>query len=408
VSGSVTLGDRRFHAYAIRMGTVRSVLVADVAVGKDRRPLGPLNDLKDSIARLGLLHPITVTPGLKLIAGHHRLAACAALGWKRIPATVLPISRLSAELAGLDENLSRSGLTVLQRAEALARRKELYQLVHPETRRGVAGGRARQGRQQSETVSFAVDVARRVRLTPRSVHHEIQIAREIPRDIRAVLHGTAIENRKRDLLYLARLPHDEQRRIATFIASGRAKRVREAESKLVAARLARKRAPLPTGRFAVIVVDPPWPTDEQHRPYPAMGEEEILALPVDRLAEADAILFLWVPSGEFQMGLDCITRWGFSQKHVLVWKKMNAQPGHLLLSQCEICLVATRGKPKMAWSRASNVISASAREHSRKPDEFYELVKRAFIGPRLDMFARESRSGWTTWGAETNKFDRAG
>ncbi len=99
----------------------------------------PFDELQRSIAAIGLLNPIVVTAERTLVAGLHRLRACAALGWKEIPATVVPLSVIDAELAEIDENLCRTELTVLERGEHLARRKALYVARHPETRVGAKG-----------------------------------------------------------------------------------------------------------------------------------------------------------------------------------------------------------------------------------------------------------------------------
>jgi len=77
-----------------------------------RRAVGNVSDLAESIASVGLLHPVVLTEGLRLVAGLHRLRACQALGWTEIPATVVPLKKIEAEIAELDENLVRSEVTL--------------------------------------------------------------------------------------------------------------------------------------------------------------------------------------------------------------------------------------------------------------------------------------------------------
>jgi ParB family transcriptional regulator, chromosome partitioning protein len=142
---------------------VKLIPIEKIAVPSTRhRTERPFDELQRSIAAIGLLNPIVVTPERTLVAGLHRLRACAALGWKEIPATVVPLSAIDAELAEIDENLCRTELTVLERAEHLARRKALYVARHPETRVGAkGGGRGGVGSRGTETeiFSFSVDAA---------------------------------------------------------------------------------------------------------------------------------------------------------------------------------------------------------------------------------------------------------
>jgi len=202
------------------------VRISEIIVGQRKRPLRDVSELARSIAEVGLLQPIVVTEDLRLLAGWHRLEACKRLGWETIPAMVVSLGDLQAELAEIDENLIRNELTALERAEHLARRKEIYEALHPETKRGVAGAEARW--HASETVSFASDTAAKTGLTPRTIQQDVQIATRIIPEVRDMIRDTPLADSKRDLLALAREDPADQRRIVRRILAGKAVTVEEA------------------------------------------------------------------------------------------------------------------------------------------------------------------------------------
>ena len=119
--------------------------ITEITVPFGRRSLRDVEALAQSIKEVGLLNPITVTPDLTLIAGYHRLEACKRLGWKDIPVQIMKLDGLKAELAEIDENLVRNELTVLEHAEALKRRKEIYEALHPKSKKGGSRGNQHTG-----------------------------------------------------------------------------------------------------------------------------------------------------------------------------------------------------------------------------------------------------------------------
>ena len=187
--------------------------------------------------------------------------------------------------------------------------------------------------------------------------------------------------------------------------------------------------PLPDGPFDVIVADPPWlyqkkpgtkgaitsasGTADLH--YPTMTNEDLLSMPVKQLAAPDAHLFLWFTNpGTFGGRFSSITpeqiakAWGFEFKTVLTWVKTtkSGEPtrggmGWYFRGATEHVLYATRGKAGIpADRREGNVILAPRGRHSAKPEEFMRMVERVTDGRRLELFARDRRSGWTSWGNE--------
>jgi ParB/RepB/Spo0J family partition protein len=96
-----------------------------------------IKELSESISRIGLLNPISVSKdsgGYRLIAGLHRLSACKSLNWTEIPACVMELSGANSELAEIDENLIRCELHYLDRAEMLKRRQEIYEELYPSSK----------------------------------------------------------------------------------------------------------------------------------------------------------------------------------------------------------------------------------------------------------------------------------
>jgi ParB-like chromosome segregation protein Spo0J len=223
-----------------------------IVVGERRRPLGDVSALARSINEVGLLHPIVVTPDRRLIAGWHRLEACRLLGWTEIPAVMLDVDALVTELAEIDENLIRNDLTVLERAEHLARRKEIHEQLHPETKRGTAGAIATNEKRWGavatvpETVatSFVEDTARKTGLAPRTIWRDVQIATQVAPDVRDAIRHTPLAEAKRELLELARLDPDEQRQVVQVLQEGEARDVREAKRTILRQRIL-ERAPSP-------------------------------------------------------------------------------------------------------------------------------------------------------------------
>ncbi len=398
---------------------IRKLQLRDIVVPPGRRQLRGVDELAASIGEVGLLNPITVTKARGLIAGYHRLEACRSLGWKEIPAIVLTVSDLDAALAEVDENLFRTNLTVLERAEFLKRRKEIYEAKHPAAKRGGTPGKAGGGKvPRSERIaSFAADTASKSAVSGRTVQQEVQIAEKLHPQVKKAIRSLPLADSKVELLRLARMAPDAQCRVARAIARGDAKGVAEAARKLerrAQADAIRTYTP-PKGRFPVIVADPPWPyecrtEDVTHLgtvPYPTMSIRDIGAVKVP--ADKDCILWLWTTNAFMRQAYQVLDAWGFRDKTILTWVKNRIGVGNWLRGQTEHCILAVKGKPVVQLRNQSTVLHAPAREHSRKPDEFYRLVEGLCPARvRLEMFAREKRKGWTSAGADVVKFPAAG
>lgn len=180
--------------------------------------------------------------------------------------------------------------------------------------------------------------------------------------------------------------------------------------------------PLPMFSFDMMMVDFPWlfetwspigktkKSPEAH--YDTMTLDEIKAMPIGHLASRNAVLWLWGTHPMMPLQLDCIPAWGFQYVTSGVWVKRTKNgklgfgTGYRLRSASEPFFLATNGNPETCRS-VRTVIEGPLREHSRKPDEAYREAERLMPhARRLDMFGRQTREGWTTWGKEATKFDQ--
>jgi N6-adenosine-specific RNA methylase IME4 len=173
------------------------------------------------------------------------------------------------------------------------------------------------------------------------------------------------------------------------------------------------------GQYATILADPPWqfqnrtgkmaPEHKRLLRYPTMELEEILALPIGKLAAAQSHLYLWVPNALLPEGLRVMAAWGFTYKTNLVWYKIRQDGGpdgrgvgFYFRNVTEMVLFGVRGSMRTLapGRRQVNLLASRKREHSRKPDEIYDLIEACSPGPYLEVFARFQRPGWQQWGNE--------
>lgn len=173
------------------------------------------------------------------------------------------------------------------------------------------------------------------------------------------------------------------------------------------------------GKYSTILADPPWrfqnrtgkmaPEHQRLLRYPTMTFEEISNLPVPDIAATNAHLYLWVPNALLAEGLDVMRRWGFRYKSNIVWYKIRKDGGpdgrgvgFYFRNVTELILFGVRGHMRtlQPGRTQTNIITTKKREHSRKPDQIYDIVESCSPGPYLEMFARFPREGWTQWGNE--------
>ena len=168
-------------------------------------------------------------------------------------------------------------------------------------------------------------------------------------------------------------------------------------------------------KYTVLYADPPWRyrnkpngrSPESH--YPTMKTEDICALPVQALAAEDCALFLWVTMPMLFEAQKVLAAWGFRYKTVaFVWVKQNRKGrgifwgmGYWTRANAELCLLATRGRPRRRAKNIHQVIISPVEEHSKKPEEARRRIE-ALLGevPRLELFARRPSPGWDVWGNE--------
>jgi len=176
-------------------------------------------------------------------------------------------------------------------------------------------------------------------------------------------------------------------------------------------------------RFKTILADPPWrfqnatgkvaPGHRRLNRYGTMTLAEIMALPVADIADATSHIYLWVPNALLPEGLAVLQAWGFKYKSNIVWHKIRKDGGSdgrgvgfYFRNVTELILFGVKGKNARtlaAGRRQVNLLATRKREHSRKPDEQYDIIESCSPGPRLELFARGTRKGWATWGNQADE-----
>lgn len=176
-------------------------------------------------------------------------------------------------------------------------------------------------------------------------------------------------------------------------------------------------------RFSTILADPPWqfqnktgkvaPEHKRLSRYSTLTLDEIKDLPVSVLAMEPSHLYLWCPNALLPEGLAVMEAWGFSYKSNIIWHKVRKDGGpdgrgvgFYFRNVTEMILFGVRGKNARTLApgrRQVNFLATRKREHSRKPDEQYDIIEACSPGPYLELFARGMRPGWAVWGNEASE-----
>jgi N6-adenosine-specific RNA methylase IME4 len=180
-------------------------------------------------------------------------------------------------------------------------------------------------------------------------------------------------------------------------------------------------------KFSTILADPPWqfvnrtgkvaPEHKRLARYATLSLDEIMSLPVAQVTREKAHLYLWCPNALLAEGLAVMKAWGFIYKSNIVWHKIRKDGGpdgrgvgFYFRNVTELLLFGVKGKNARTLApgrRQVNYLATRKREHSRKPDEQYAIIEACSPGPYLELFARGTRQGWTSWGDEADDGARA-
>ncbi len=197
------------------------IKISEIKINPGRRDTQQRNveELARSIAAVGLMNPITVTQDNTLIAGLHRLEAVKLLGWTEIECTVSDADGLQAELAEIDENFVRAGLSHRELGDLLLRRKELYEAIHPETRQGQRNGQTAKNDKLTVLAAkpFSEDTADKLGISKRTVERLVQTAANLTPEAKKTIRDAGDKITKGDALKISRLPPDQQAEAAAVL-----------------------------------------------------------------------------------------------------------------------------------------------------------------------------------------------
>lgn len=354
--------------------------------------------LKNDIADRGVIIPVVIDEQSNVIDGNNRLSIAAELGLTDVAFDIrIGLSEAEKRQLALDLNLHRRHLDREQRKEFSVQMKQ-NGMSYPQIAEMLNTSPMTVYRDVQSTLSFdKVELPPSTGKDGKTRPATMPKTSIITRDQREVNRATKLLENVATLpagtLTLTDLKREVKRQ-------DRQERIEAVEA-----------AELPLDAFHVIAVDPPWsygrqgdPTHRAANPYPQMTIEEICAMPVSGLAHDDCILWLWTTNAYMSEAYQVAEAWGFEVKTILTWVKDRMGTGDWLRGQTEHCLMAIKGRPVVNLTNQTTVINGPLREHSRKPDEFFELVNTLCPGKKAELFAREAREGWTVYGNQLHTF----
>ena len=397
-----------------------------------RKDLGDIDLLAASIQQLGLLQPIGIDQNYRLVFGERRYRAFEKLGMETIPARIVHVdSLLQAEHAeneirkdftaservaiakAVDEEIGNRQGQRTDRAEPLQNFAEVApgQTTREAVAKAAGFGNAETYR-QAKTVVDKADPA----LVQAMDKGEIAISTA------AILTKATPEEQRQAAAYpsmavsIAKATKIKEREIKEAAkqqkqaVSEEKKQARINDINAQAALISESAPEIPAGPFHVISIDPPWPYGTEYdphgrraaNPYPEMSLEDIAGLEIP--AADDCVLWLWTTHKFMRHSFSLLDKWGFRDVAILTWVKDRMGLGAWLRSQTEYCIMAVRGSPPVQLSNQTTVIHGPLRDHSRKPDAFYDLVNGLCVGAKLDYFSREKREGWAQVGNTLDLF----
>lgn len=408
-------------------------------------------ELKADIAKRGVLVAVELDDAGNILDGHHRVQAAQELGLQDWPQIVrIGLTEDEKRTHARKLNMARRHLSREQRREmieATAREnpnKSNRQIandlgVSEHTVASVRGDNPELRRAQNADVATVTDTLGRVQPARKAPSWQ-------PSDIAQQTgeqSGDALSNEnapaydppdwvvkqgaeteaptKPDIKPYRWVDPSEVGQQAAIDAGKQARKQRSELLRQQNEEVSQREVQLPDGKFNVIIIDPPWPMQKIERDlrpnqvafeYPTMSEPELYAFSdtVQAMAADDCHIFMWTTQKFLPLSLALMEPWGFRYVLTMVWHKPGGfQPIGLPQYNCEFAIYGRRGSPKFVDTKAFNCcFSAPRHEHSRKPDEFYDLVRRVTDGRRIDVFSRERRDGFDQFGNETEKFQSAG
>jgi N6-adenosine-specific RNA methylase IME4/ParB-like chromosome segregation protein Spo0J len=342
--------------------------------------------LEADIRKRGVMVPVEKDEDGNILDGHHRQEIADRLGLP-CPAVVRHFASEQAKREHvLKLNLARRHMDPVRWGRAFKRLLE---------ERGVTPGR---GGDRRSTATVAVDtvadIAAELGVPERTARHRVQQAEQydaLPAEEKSAVDAgeKSVREAQRDAVRAA-VRHEQEDRLARFGGA----------------------PPLPDGKYRCLVVDPPWPLKKSDREvcpeqgrlldYPTMSVEQIVAMKddIDRLSHDDCHLYLWTTQRFLPDALDVLEAWGFKYHCQFTWVKPTGFTPFTFMFNSEHVLFAWRGNLKVERQGLKVTFEAPVVGHSVKPDVFYDTVRQASPGPRLDMFNRRPLEGFDVWGNE--------
>ena len=404
--------------------------ISDIDVGiRHRHDLGDIGSLVRSIQEVGLLHPVVVAPDGVLIAGERRLEACRLLGWDEVPVTVVPLDDIvKGEFA---ENSERKDFLPSE-IDAIRRAMEPVEKAAAKGRQGTRTDLLVSPEQEAKGYVHTCPVCGEVFDKPvwhcptsGCDHHWLMDTNYCKNcgeegDLEeSFLNVTKAEKKRqpqtRDKIgAFAGVSGRTVEKIAEVVAAAeknpeefgglveemdRTGKVGGAHRKLKQARDEKRILGITpiVGTFKTLVIDPPWDYGDlslagRAAPiYNTMSHDELLALDVEGWADENCHMYLWTTNNFIPLAVELMACWGFQHKTVLTWVKPRWGLGSYFRNSTEQVLFGVRGELRTRSDSIATHFEAQMGEHSEKPEEFYEIVRKASYPPYGEVFQRTDR-----------------